>query len=264
MLKILVLHIKAIWLQTATILVRSPGHSPMRVGAIVMSCLVFLGVPVCGQEPNADTSTADHRLAIAYNRGAAEADAEIRRGEASIYTWGTTDQPLEFLDRGTGLPIKVIAGCVISEENIERAKGHDDRIRRYVAEKGPPDNSFKRWEKDLFDLKRYYEVRMETETPLRLILGRPAVKSSDGKYAVRLVRKLPELGEGLEKMCVIITVSQADHEALPVFHGKAANIDAIWGPKRSNFIVVRCEREDNSFCFIAVDLRRGKMLRASN
>ncbi len=107
---------------------------------------------------------------------------------------------------------------------------------------------------------------MKTETPRRLTPGSAVVKSADAKHAVRLVKSPLTLegGDVLDRKCIIITASNSDFEQVWVYTGQA-KIDFFWGPKGSDFIVVRCEREeDKSHCFSALDLKRGKLLRESN
>ena len=94
-----------------------------------------------------------------YHAGRAEADEQLIAGKATLYTYGLRrHDEIEFLDRETGLPFEPVAGCVVNETIHGRAAGHNDRIREFIAERGLPRNSFKRWEKDLFDLKGYYDA----------------------------------------------------------------------------------------------------------
>ena len=124
--------------------------------------------------------------AAGYKAGAAEAVKDLEEGVAAFYIYGLRESP-EFLYRKTGVPCAVIAGCVVNQTLLGRAVGHDDRINEYILERGPPISSFKRWEKDLFDLKGYFEKRTKTEKPHRLTLNGPAAVSRDGESAIWLV-----------------------------------------------------------------------------
>jgi hypothetical protein len=200
---------------------------------------------------------------------------------------------LEFLDRETGLPQQPIAGCVVDNTIIGRAAGHNGRIKEFIAERGLPGNSFKRWEKELFDLKGYYGRRKKTERPIHLAFGGPVAKSPDGKYTLRLVTTPreqpkgeplhvaldrleakspeakamlrfvttpPEESEGKPRYypAIVITAGGVDHK--PVMLLQEGQMDCFWGPAESGFAVIRCRWEE-TLIFTAVDLRRGRVLR---
>ena len=150
--------------------------------------LVFHGEFLTGQEP--DPLVRNKELyGNAYKLGVAEADEELNAGNATIYQYGLVDMmTLELLDRRTGLPLYGIAGCKVDDAIIGRAEGHNHRIDEVIAKRGLPSNSFKPWEKELFDLKGCYQTRSKTEKSFRLALGGPPAKSPDGKCTLRLVK----------------------------------------------------------------------------
>jgi hypothetical protein len=167
----------------------------------------------------------------------------------------------EHLDRETGLPERGIAGCRVDDEILGRAAGHNERIADSIKEHGLPGSSFKRWEKELFDLKGDYGSRIKTEKPHRLTVGGPAVKSSDGRYTIRPVKSQFKKDDGSlgDVLGVVVGVDGVDHEALKVFIDQGKT-DFFWGPKDSGFAVIRSERKDES-CYMALDLKRGHWLR---
>src|SRR4029079_8397779 len=60
------------------------------------------------------------------------------------------------------------------------------RIEAYIKEHGLPANSFKRWEKELFDLRGFFESQVKVTSPVSLAARGPAAKSPDGGWEVGL------------------------------------------------------------------------------
>jgi hypothetical protein len=195
-----------------------------------------------------------------YKAGAAEADKDLEEGVAAFYIYGTRESP-EFLDRKTGLPCDVIAGCVVNNTILGRAAGYNDRINEYIVERGLPSNSFKRWEKELFDLQGYFEKRAKTAKPHRLTLGGPAAISPDGESAIWLVRKQSKERDGTmsDYLQFVVTVGAVDRKPFGA-HDGASNIEVFWGPNGSGFAVIRAQ-EEKLTVYTAVDVKRGKSLR---
>jgi hypothetical protein len=239
----------------------------MKMSLIGVWLLGFHFGLVFGQEPSARTAKGASRgYAAGYKAGVAEADKELEEGTATIYEYGTRELALDFLDRETRLPYEIIAGCTVTQKIKARADGHNDRIRKYIDERGLPGNSFKRWDKELFDLKRYYENRAPTERVHRLTRDGPIVKSSGGKYKIRMVKAPWKRVDGSveDVSFVVVSTDGVDHKALIVpglLH--STNADLLWGPKESGFAVIHCNGNDDSF-FVAVDLNRGKLLRGGS
>jgi len=245
----------------------------MKTSLISICLLAFHQGLLLGQEPDAlgatgrgsirfpgKTSTA--ALALDYKIGAAEADIELNEGTATVYAYGLRDL-LEFLNRETGLPYQFVAGCVVNREIEARTAGHNDRIRKYIAERGLPRNSFKRWDKELFDLNGYYKARLGTETAQSLALGRSVVKSDDGKYTMRLVKGSirPDDGSLRDVPSVVVSVEGVDRKpSMNLWGADEANVDLLWGPKDSGFAIIRFKRKYGT-SFRAVDLHTGKWLR---
>jgi hypothetical protein len=201
-----------------------------------------------------------HTEAIA--RGRAEAEEELRTGEASIWTYGTPSFTsfFEFLDRETGL-YRCSFGCVIDDELVGRVEGHNARIAEYVRDHGPPKNSFKPWEKELFGLKEYFETRCRTERPIRLNAGGLPTVSADGKYSVKLVMRPDRTLKGLPTESIWIAVGEQDVESrrTPILMKDA---ELFWGPKGSSFAVLRGQRgSGTNKSYMALDLRDVKTIR---
>jgi len=107
----------------------------------------------CDQVPEGGIAASDRQDA-SYRQGVMEANAELERGVATLYTYGLR-RDLSLFDRTTGLPLLAIAGCMVDDHTVRRAQGHNDTINRYIAQRGLPPNSFKPWEWELYHLKKY-------------------------------------------------------------------------------------------------------------
>ncbi len=132
---------------------------------------------------------ARYRSPSPYNSGWWEAERELWRGDASIYCGGYRSHFSDFcnLDLETGLPYRDVYSCVVQAGDLERVKGHNDRIEQYIRWHGLPTNSLKPWEKQLFHLKHYFDVRTQNVKPIRLLTGGKAAVSPDGRKTFRLV-----------------------------------------------------------------------------
>ena len=192
--------------------------------------------------------------------GIADADQRLKTGKAAFYIYGLRESG-EFLDWKTGIPFEAIADCEADNAIVGRADGNNARINEFIAVHGLPSNSFKRWEKDLFDLWGFYEKQSEKQRPFRLTLRGPAAKSADGKYTMRLAKYQHKLLNGTpsEHLSIVISVAGVDHKEFGFFLDEA--FDGFWGPAGSGFAVVRYDRVPAPF-LIALDLERGEPLRS--
>ena len=115
-----------------------------------------------------------------YAAGWWDAELELWRGEAS-YLFGPSSgsaATTAVTSIGTrGFPVRGLSCCVIRTSDSEWVKGHNDHIAQYIRWHGLPTNTFKPWERELFDLYRYFEVRSRTNVPTRLLADGPAVVS---------------------------------------------------------------------------------------
>lgn len=223
---------------------------------------VVLCVPAIGQVPAnllCPKETEAYKAAVA--KGRAEAEAELKSGEASIWTYGHPGERLfSPLDPETGLLFSSF-GCVIDDELVGRVKGHNARIAEYIRDHGPPPNSFKPWQKELFGLNEYFENRCRTEQPIPMIVGGKAVVSPDGKYTVRVVKvpgRTPE-GKPTESSWLVIGEEDVESNRAPLLISDA---ELLWGPKGSWFAVLRgkCRMGDQKD-YMAVDLRSVRTIR---
>ncbi len=236
----------------------------MKVWLASISLLAVHHWLLASQQPGATPrKSAEAWYAASYNAGVAEADKELEEGTATIYAYGERHAPVNHIDWETGLPYESIAGCTVTERIKARANGHNDRIRRYVEERGLPRNSFKPWSKELSDLNGYYKTRARIEGVHRLSRDGPVVKSSDGKYAVRLVKARWKRLDGgfVDVSSVVVSVNGVDRKPfVTVGLMKRTHADLLWGPKGSGFAVIHPGGDGESSSF-AVDLNRGKWLR---
>jgi len=199
-----------------------------------------------------------------YARGWWDAERELWRGEATIYleVLGIPVGDPCYIDRDTGLPEHSLSCCVVRTGGSERVKGHNDHIAQYIRWNGLPENSLKPWEKELFDLKRYFGDRSRTEAPKRLLAGGPAVVSPGGRNSVRLVAGVKR---DLSPDALLEVVITAEHivcreRYVPVDNGDS---DLLWGPEGSRFAVIRSISEWSEK-YAAYDLRTGRHLRAES
>jgi hypothetical protein len=223
---------------------------------------VVLSVPAVGQVPAdllSPEETEAYKAAVA--KGRAEAEAELKSCGASIWTYGHNPKLLfSRLDPETGLLFSSF-GCVIDDELVGRVKGHNARIVEYIRDLGPPANSFKRWQKELFGLNEYFERRCRTEKPTPLIVGGKAVVSPDGKYTLRVVKVPGRTLEGKPTESTWFVIGEEDVESnrAPLLISDA---ELLWGPKGSWFAVLRgtCRMGDQKD-YVAVDLRCVRTIR---
>lgn len=234
----------------------------MNVPLVWLTLIASLGP--AGDGPEFDLFTEMKKTKeyqVGYREGRAEADRELEQGRATLYIYG---HRLSFdnLDRETGLPYNAIAGCVIDSGLVGRADGHDDRIKESIAAHGLPANSFKRWEKELCDLKGYVALRLEAGPAISLKVDGPPTKSPDGKHSVR-AGKVTEKSvvDGKPHEYIVLIVDDGRVSDRPVtligFEGEPR---LLWGPEGSGFAVV-LYKELGGEQAEAIDLHRGWWLR---
>jgi hypothetical protein len=221
---------------------------------LIVSCFVALSQVGPASDSSAEPSEAQRkaRFAAAYLEGRAEAEEQLRRNEAVLYVYGM--RAPGNLDRETGLPKVQIAGCEVDDSILGRAAGHNDLIREHIQRNGPPAYSFKRWERELFDLKSFFE-------------GSPAVKaaigdrprwSPDGKYALQLVVQ-PE-ADGKKRSAWKILDRDGGPPRIVAPLGDHDRPILVWGPRGSGFAAFKYEVSDRP-SYWALDLRTGRCLR---
>ncbi len=196
-------------------------------GMHCFNALVLFATLLVGQEADLhikSKNATNHSIAVANGR--AEAARELRRGKAMIWTYGLNMKLfLESIDRETGLYFSSF-GCVIDDEIIGQIEGHNAKIMEYIRVHGPPKNSLKPWEKQLFALKDYFEKRCLTEKPVRLTIGGPAVSSPGGEYVVRLVNR-PDVKNGrpVDSLWIIVGEKDIESQRTPLWSKDAE----LWG-----------------------------------
>ena len=200
---------------------------------------------------------------VASHHGRAEADSQLKEGTARLYAFGA-GMTLERVDRETGLPMEWIGGCAIGPALFGRIAGHNDRIQEHIKAHGLPANSFKGWDKELFDLKGYFARRRQSEEPHRLSPGSPALKSPDGGFTVRPVNSpiVKPDGRREDRLGLVVGGPTAERPVADVFFDEGRS-ELVWGPKGSGFAVIRCPRSDHDR-YMALDLTRGSWLRCES
>jgi hypothetical protein len=202
-----------------------------------------------------------NEYADGYRRGRMEAQAQLRRGGPTIYTFGLMHDSSEELDRLTGLPLEPIAGCLVDKGILGRAAGHNDWVIEYLKANGLPPTSPRRWPKEIFGLREFFALRTAAGDLRPLTPGGPGMESPDGRFTVRPVRAdaFNQDGSRGDGLAIIAAEGGVNHPASDVFPGGGLP-DFAWGPDGSGFGVVRCRVSGQEF-YIAVDLRTGEWLR---
>jgi len=196
-----------------------------------------------------------------YASGWWDAECELWQGKATIYGGCGGRIFLDdicCIDQDTGLPLSHVLGCVIYEGDRERVQGHNDHVAQYIRWHGLPKNTLKPWEEELFQLKRFFDVRWRTDAPKRLLAGGPAVVSPDGKNSVRLVAGVRKDGSPDDSLKVVIATGNVVLDDWYVFF--KGDSDLLWGPEGSRFVVIRSISEKSEH-YQAYDLRTGRPLR---
>lgn len=79
--------------------------------------------------PKPDTSQTA-RYQKAYNQGVQEALREIKKDSLTYYEYG--EEPDYPYNVETGLPAKIVAGCIINDSVIGYVEGHNQTIRNHL------------------------------------------------------------------------------------------------------------------------------------
>jgi hypothetical protein len=223
--------------------------------SLVVSCFIALSQigPASNGSAVPPEAQRKARFAAAYLEGRAEAEEQLRRNEAVLYVHGMR-APGNNLDRETGLPKVQIAGCVVDDSILGRADGHNDLIREQIQRNGPPACSFKRWERELFDLKSFFEGSPAVEAAI----GDRPRWSPDGKYAMQLVLQ-PE-ADGKKRSVWKVLERDGGPPRIVTPLGDHDRPILVWGPRGSGFTAFRHEDPDGP-SYWALDLRTGRCLR---
>lgn len=197
----------------------------------------------------------------AYARGRAEAETALKEGRATLYTYGLRN-PFDNVDKDTGLIYEAIAGCVVNDEILGRAAGYNEQVMQSIAKNGPPANSLKRWEKELFDLKSYFDDQKQKQQVAHLTAGSAGSKSPDGKHFIRAVPSnlKGEGGKPSTTVGLIMTINGVDRQQREFFRTDERSADVTWGPPGSSFVVIS-GRIGTSATYEAIDVPTGRLIR---
>jgi hypothetical protein len=231
----------------------------MRVSLHRIAAVILFGSRLFAQD---EDLTASNGYRAGYKLGIAEAEKELKGGHPTLYVCGLRTGFLEHLDKETGLPYEVIAGCTVDDQILGRERGHDTTIRAHIKAHGLPESSFKKWEKELFNLKRYYDARVKTEKPISLAPNGPKQVSPDGKFTISPVPMTFEKDDGTMAPVlgiIVATLGEKPVEKKELWPGDET--DFFWGPDGSRFIVMRCRASKTMDIYSAFDLKRTAWLR---
>ena len=221
------------------------------IGAVLLSCS---GVLARADDPK---ETKEYR--DGYKQGIAEAEKELKEGHPTLYMSGL-QMSFEHLDKKTGLRMTPIAACVVDDRTDGREHGHNKRIMDHIKIHGLPASSFKKWERELFDLRAFFDDQTKTNKPVRLEVGGPKHVSPDGKFTVTPVQSHIEKDDGTSKPVLGIVVTARGQKPMreeSIWQGDES--DFVWGPEGSRFIVIRCR--GNGVYYMAFDLECSEWLR---
>jgi hypothetical protein len=224
-----------------------------------------------GESPN-DLLSKEEQLKFIKNheeykagvlRGQAQAEKQLELNEATFFT----DDPdpnlfSESLQRDTGLYYTCIHGRAFADDELAgRIEGHNARILESIRINGPPKNSFKLWEKELFGLENYFENQIHSDKPIRLIVGGEGTTSPDKKQVVKLVNLVIDIN-GKPTQTTHLRVGNVDVRVSTVVN-QLEIADLVWGPTGSNFAVLKYKAVDHvGMDYTAIDLRTPRRMRS--
>lgn len=101
---------------------------------VSIACIKFTKYQPTDKEIMKLTSNLDSAYSMRYRRayyqGIQNAQKEIKQSKMTIYTAGFISPHSNNFDEETGLPMKIIAGCIISDSIDGLIQGHNDIIRK--------------------------------------------------------------------------------------------------------------------------------------
>jgi hypothetical protein len=196
-----------------------------------------------------------------YAAGWWDAELELWRGDASIYTGGGLVMgDRTYFDIATGLPTHMRSGCVQHIGDSEWVSGHNDHITQYIRWHGLPKNSLGPWLPELLNLYRYFEITSRTRAPLRLMANGPALVSPEGRFSVRLAAVASDNKSPDEWLSLDIVADNTSRRTVLIRPARSVT-DLLWGPPNSPFVVIRSVIE-KTHRYEAYDLRTGRRLNA--
>ena len=106
------------------------GRSMIRTGTMILACALTMLL-------GCDRKSAAYRAG--YEQGAKEAHAEIAGNTLTWYASGTHAVPIpeDLRDEETGLPVKFIAGCILTDADMGRQDGHNGTILEHRKKDSP-------------------------------------------------------------------------------------------------------------------------------
>ena len=217
----------------------------------------------------------------AYEQGRRDAEVALEDGTPAFLSYGLR-APDGMLDEESGLPFEAIAGCDAGDDILGRAAGNNDCVRASIAKNGLPRGSFKAWEKEIGDLEAFVASRQKIDPSKRLTAGGPAIKSPDGKFAIRCVSSEVKGGPGqpnetvgyiafsrvkrielkrypvpVESLAYVLSREHVEQPQAEFEWGREA--DVTWGPEGSRFVVLH-GRSRGKEVYHAIDASTGRTL----
>ena len=169
---------------------------------------------------------------------------------------------LEEIDRETGLYFEPIPPVGDYDYIIhdKRVQSHNETIKKYIKDNGIPKNSFKPWEKQLFNLRAFYEAQSQINQAIHLDLGGAEVVSPEGKYGLKLEMRTMKTQPATNQICLTSINSNKEEASMIV---NQPQINLVWGPPGSWFMVFERRRLQNGATkdYVAYDLRNQRVIR---
>lgn len=186
----------------------------------------------------------------AYDEGAAQANADLKAGYAFVYTFGLRIANDHYNDE-TGLPYAAIAGCIVDDSILDRAKGYNETVRAWIASNGKvPANSLKPYAEELKDLDAFW---MKSSVNATAIGAEPirVFGDADQEHTVRMNE--PDQNG----FTTITLMTDAGERAQFLSSTKDQTAHFKPGPAGSQTIVVRMPTGGDTFTYQVFELRRG-------
>ena len=182
-----------------------------------------------GAEPKvARTAGKNVKLpADPYTQGVREAEAEWRKGDVTCDTYGLQRRGVR-VDEEYGLPYQAVAGCVAGPDLVERVRGHAERVRQLIAQRGLPPGNRLAWLPQILDPIKYW--RSLDRAPQALRFDRKEVVSPDGSFRLRL-KPVPQ-----RELPPLLAAKNGAPFSVNLFHvdRNQPQVEVQWGPEKSD------------------------------
>jgi hypothetical protein len=103
---------------------------------ISISCIAFTKHQPTDKEIMKATSQFDSTYSIRYRRayyqGVQDAKKEIKESKLTVYFAGLIPPQSNMIDKETGLPMRMVGGCMITDSLDGLIQGHNEIIKEFI------------------------------------------------------------------------------------------------------------------------------------